>query len=104
MIKRKYVVTVTKEVEIEMHPQYDDPSFQAAEVAEFNNAMFKVDSFDEILMYAAQQLARHDVQFVEGVGGVAPWHNTAWKTEPHNYNAVMDTSVEIIDTEAECIG
>lgn len=104
MIKRKYVVTVTKEVEIEMHPQYDDPSFQAAEVAEFNNAMFKVESFDEILMYAAQQLARHDGQFVEGVGGVAPWHNTAWKTEPHTYDTVMDVNVEIIDTEAECIG
>jgi hypothetical protein len=104
MIKRKYIVTVTKEVEIEMHPQYDDPAFQAAEVAEFNSAMFKVDSFDEILMYAAQQLARHDVSFVEGVGGVALWGSTAWKNEPHSYDAVMDANVEVIDTEAECIG
>ena len=104
MIKRKYLVTVTKEVTIEMHPQYDDSTFQAAEVAEFNNTMFKVESFDEIMMYAAQQLARHDIQFVEGVGGIVPWHDTHWKNEAHDYNKVMDTNVDVIDTEAECIG
>lgn len=97
-MKKKYQVTIVKTVEIETHPIYDNPEFQANEVKEFNESIFKVNDFDDILKFVAGQVARNeDYAFIEGFGKVLPdWYKSELQN-PHAYD--KNAAIVTVDEE-----
>lgn len=97
-MKKKFRVTIVKTVEIETHPIYNNPEFQANEVKEFNDSIFKIDDFDDILEYVAGQVARNeDNAFVEGFGRVQPEWNKSVLLKDHTYSS--NCAIVTVDEE-----
>lgn len=86
MIKRKVRVTIEKDIEIQMHPAYDDPEFVANEIKEFSECFHTVHSLDDIIRYAAEDIARFGTdRFIEGIGKVISKYDVTELQEPHNF-------------------
>lgn len=66
-MKKTVLVTITKEIEVDI----PDEMFTDEYLEEFSSHMFYVDSADELFEHAAQYIARHERNFVEGIGNVS---------------------------------
>jgi hypothetical protein len=104
MIRRKVRVTIEKDIEIIMHREYDNPEFVANEVKEFSEAFHKVDSIDDIILYAAEQMARFgEDSFIEGFGRVLNTFNVPKLGEKHDYSNTALVRIEDTDIHSEFI-
>lgn len=104
MIVRKVRVTIEKDIEIQMHPAYDDLEFVANEIKDFSEAYHKVDSLDEIILYAAEHIARFgDDLFIEGLGKTVSKYNVSALLKPHDYYNSAAVHMEDTDIQSEFI-
>ena len=104
MIKRKVRVTIEKDIEIHMHPAYDDPEFVANEIKEFSEAFHKVDSLDDIILYAAENVARFGTEyFIEGIGRVVEFYDASKLDQKHDYSNTAAIRMEDTDIQSEFI-
>jgi hypothetical protein len=104
MIKRKVRVTIEKDIEIIMHPAYENPAFVAAEIQEFSECFHKVHSLDDIILYAAENLARFgEDMFIEGFGRAVDVYDKAKLQLPHDYSNTAIVRMEDTDVQSEFI-
>lgn len=104
MIKRKVRVTIEKDIEIIMHPAYNDPEFVAAEIAEFSECFHKVHSLDDIILYAAENIARFgEDSFIEGFGRALSTYEAPKLNDKHDYSNTAIVRVEDTDIQSEFI-
>lgn len=104
MIKRKVRVTIEKDIEIQMHPAYDDPEFVANEIKEFSEAFHKVDSLDDIILYLAENVARFGTEsFIEGIGHVVEFYDAHKLNNKHDYSNTAVVHEEDTDIQSEFI-
>lgn len=104
MIKRKVRVTIEKDIEIQMHPAYDDPEFVANEIKEFSECFHNVETLDDIILYAAENMARFgEEHFIEGFGRVVDIYDITALTKKHNYNNTAAVRMEDTDVTSEFI-
>jgi hypothetical protein len=104
MIRRKVRVTIEKDIEIIMHREYDNPEFVANEIKEFSTCFHKVDSLDDIILYAAEHMARFgEDSFIEGFGRVVNSFNVQKLGEKHDYSNTALVLMEDTDITSEFI-
>lgn len=104
MIKRKVRVTIEKDIEIIMHPAYENPAFVAAEIQEFSDCFHKVESLDDIILYAAENLARFgEDMFIEGFGRVVSTYDATKLHDKHDYSNTAAVRMEDTDVQSEFI-
>ncbi len=104
MIKRKVRVTIEKDIEIIMHPVYNDPEFVATEIAEFSECFRKVESLDDIILYAAENIAHFgEDMFIEGFGRVLSSYEASKLHEKHDYGNTAIVRMECTDIQSEFI-
>lgn len=72
--KKTVIVTITKEIEVVMSSDMLTPYA----LAEFSEHFFTVEEPDEMFSNAAQQIARFEPNFIEGIGQCRPW----WSKDP----------------------
>lgn len=64
-MKAKVIVTITKEIEVEI----PDSELTPCKLEEFSKYMFKVDVPEDLMKYAAEQIAQNEgIFFIEGLG------------------------------------
>jgi hypothetical protein len=104
MIRRKVRVTIEKDIEIIMHREYDNPEFLANEVKEFSESFHAVSSIDDIILYAAEHMARFgEDSFIEGFGRVVNSFNVQKLSEKHDYSNTALVRMEDTDITSEFI-
>ena len=104
MIVRKVRVTIEKDIEIIMHPAYDDLQFVTNEVKEFSECFHKVDSLDDIILYAAENIARYgEDSFIEGFGCCVSTFNAPKLNKKHDYSNTAIIHMEDTDIQSEFI-
>jgi hypothetical protein len=104
MIKRKVRVTIEKDIEIHLHPAYDDPEFVANEIKEFSETFHRVDSIDDIILYAAENIARFGTEyFIEGIGRVVEIYDINKLDQRHDYSNTAAVRMEDTDIQSEFI-
>lgn len=104
MIRRKVRVTIEKDIEIIMHPAYDNPEFVAAEIQEFSDCFFKAHSLDDIILYAAENIARFgEDSFIEGFGRALSTYEAPKLNDKHDYSNTAIVRVEDTDIQSEFI-
>ncbi|WP_103018149.1 hypothetical protein [Alicycliphilus denitrificans] len=69
--KKTVLVTITKEIEVEIKNDMLTPEA----LAEFSKFFYEACSPDEMFANAAQQIARFEPSFVEGLGPCRPAHS-----------------------------
>lgn len=94
MTKHNVTVTLTYDIELEFDPSLDEEKT----VQEFSEYMFKVDDFDDLIKFTAQQVARGD-DFVEGIGRAEYDYGQEFKD-----GLVIKVKTELNDIEAEIHG
>lgn len=76
-IKRTVIVTIEKELEIELTPAVFGGMSEAEYLASFSKDMWAVESMDDIVRYAASMIANHGAGYEhDGIGLVGTTHST----------------------------
>jgi len=96
-IKRKVLVTIEKEIEIEMLPGVFENMTQEEYLAEFRNGLWHVEGIDDVVKYAARMAAtmgggyQHD-----GLGLLSESFNTYPRIPDVKFTILMDECTEEI--------
>lgn len=88
-------VTITKEIRVEI----DDAHLTPEALAEFSASIYKVDRPIDLFECAAQQIARFEPSFVEGIGTAVPYYSHTKDTAAVVWTEV-DEEVEVEEVRA----
>ena len=97
-MKRTVVVTITKEIEVELTPAVFGPLSVEQYLDEFRKGLWPVDGLDDVFKYAAEMAAHYGDGTHDGLGLIGPHYST--------YPRVPDVKFEVKEqsTESELSG
>ena len=96
-MKRTVLVTITKEIEIEITPKMFGPMSEAEYLAAFSEGQFAVDGIDDVFKYAARMVAYHGGGIAhDGLGLVSSAHSTYPHEPDVKFRELSDESEEEI--------
>lgn len=95
-IKRTVIVTIEKEIEIELTPAVFGGMSEAEYLASFSKDIFAVESMDDIVKYAASMIANYGAGYEhDGIGLVGKGHST--------YPRVPEVKFDELSSETEVV-
>lgn len=92
----KLRITTVSEVTVKFHPKVDKDEM----VREFSEGIFQIDHWDDLVKFAAEQIAKNGAHWIEGVGRADPDYGQEFSKDL-DYSDMIHFDLDVVDIDTD---